>query len=111
MSTQRHDTPRPPIDLNQVTESTRRALYDAVVDVHFSYTPDEVRLAAEDPDNYWIPEYGPDEAGLTVFWALGRWFAVWRCLEEPEDAPEEQRWMVVRITPDDGPGGLSFPEV
>jgi hypothetical protein len=40
------------------------------------------------------------------------WFAVWRCLEEPEDAPPEQQWSVVRITPDDdGPGGLSFQEL
>ncbi len=111
MPTQRHDTPRPSIDLTQVTESTRRALYDAVVDVHFSPTPAEVRQAAEDPDNHWIADYSPDDAGLTVVWALGRWFAVWRCLEEPQDAPEEQRWMVVRILPDDGPDGLSFLEV
>ncbi|HVR97371.1 MAG TPA: hypothetical protein VMW27_12200 [Thermoanaerobaculia bacterium] len=112
MPTQRHDTPRPSIDLTQVTEATRRALYDAVVDVHFSYTPSEVQQAAEDPENHWAPDYGPDETGLTVVWALGRWFAVWRCLDESEGAPEEQRWSVVRITSDrDGPSGLSFLEV
>ncbi len=113
MPTLVHDTPRPSIDLTQVAESTRRALYDAVIDVHFSPTPAEVRQAAEDPDNYWAPDYGPDEAGLTVFYACGRWFAVWRSLEEPEEAPEEMRWTVLRITPnvDDGPGDLTFSEV
>ena len=56
--------------------------------------------------------YGPNEAGLTVFHAFGRWFTVWRAREEPEDAPEEQRWSVLRIvTNPDGPLGLDFPEV
>jgi hypothetical protein len=105
-------TPRPPIDLSQVTESTRRALYDAVVEVHFSPSEEEVQAAREDPENHWISEYGPDEAGLTVFHAFGRWFTVWRAREEPEDAPEEQRWTVLRIvTNPDGPLGLDFPEV
>ena len=113
MLTRQHNTPRPSIDLTQVAESTRRALYDAVVDVHFSPTPAEVRQAAEDPDNFWVPDYGPDEAGLTVFYACGRWFAVWRSLEEPEDAPEEMRWTVLRIgfDGDAEPGALTFSEV
>jgi hypothetical protein len=112
MHATQHHTLRPSIDLSQVTESTRRALYDAVVEVHFSPTPDEVRQAAEDPENFWVPDYGPDEAGLTVFHAFGRWFTVWRAREEPEDAPEEQRWSVLRIvTNPDGPLGLDFPEV
>ncbi len=73
---------------------------------------DEVRKAAEDPDNFWVPDYGPDEAGLSVFWIHGRWIAVWRSLEEPEDAPAEVRWTVLPIgsDPEDGFGGLTFLE-
>ncbi len=112
MSTRSDDTPRPSIDLNQVTESTRRALYDAVVGVYFSPTLEEVRQAAEDPEDHWVADYSPDAAGLAVVWALGRWFAVWRCLEEPEDAPPELQWSVVRIVPDgDGRDKLTFLEV
>jgi hypothetical protein len=107
-----HDTPRPPLDLTQVTESTRRALYDAVVAIHFSPSEEEIEEARADPENHWIPEYGPDEAGLTVFHAFGRWFTVWRVREEPDDAPVEQRWSVLRIVPNPGgPFGLSFPGV
>jgi hypothetical protein len=77
-----------------------------------SRRPPEVQAAREDPENHWIPEYGPDEAGLTVFHAFGRRFTVWRAREEPEDAPKEQRWTVLRIvTNPDGPLGLDFPEV
>lgn len=45
--------------------------------------------------------------------AEGRWFVVWRCLEEPEEAPEEVRWTVLRISLDaeDGHGNLTFSEV
>ena len=113
MLTRKDDTPRPSIDLTRIAESTRRALYDAVVEVHFSPTSAEVRQAAEDPDNFWVPDYGPDEAGLTVFYACGRWFAVWRCLEELPEAPEEMRWSVLRIgsDPEGGFGGLTFSEV
>jgi hypothetical protein len=48
-----------------------------------------------------------------VAWALGRWFAVWRCLEEPEDAPAELQWSVVRIVSDGDheSGDLTFLEV
>jgi hypothetical protein len=107
------NTRRPSIDLTEVTESTCRALYDAVVEVHFSPTTDEVRRAAEDPDNHWAPDYGPDAAGLTVLWIYGRWIAAWRSLEEPEEAPAAVRWTVLRIDsdPEHGFGGLSFSEV
>jgi hypothetical protein len=112
MPAETNNTRRPSIDLAQVTESTRRSLYDATVANYFSPTPEEVRQAAEDPEDHWVPDYSPDEAGLTVAWALGRWFAVWRCLEEPEDAPAELQWSVVRIVHDsDGSGDLTFLEV
>ncbi|HVR95445.1 MAG TPA: hypothetical protein VMW27_02450 [Thermoanaerobaculia bacterium] len=45
--------------------------------------------------------------------SIGRWFAVWRSLEEPAEAPEEMRWTVLRIDidPEGGFGGLTFSEV
>jgi hypothetical protein len=113
MPTLAHDTPRPSIDLTQVNESTRRALYEATVANYFSPTPEEVRQAAADPEDHWVPDYGPDAAGLVVVWALGRWFAVWRCLEESEEAPAELQWSVVRIVPaaDGGRDKVTFLEV
>ncbi len=113
MPTQSGSVSRPSIDLSQVTESTRRALYDATVENYFSPTPEEVRQAAEDPEDHWVPDYSSDAAGLTVVWALGRWFAAWRCLEEPEETPAELRWSVVRIVSDadGGRDSLTFLEV
>jgi hypothetical protein len=112
MPEQENRTPTPSIDLGRVTEETRRALYDAVVAVHFTPTYDELQGAVRDPDNHWVPAYGPDEARLAVFYLYGRWVAVWRALDEPEDAPEEQRWTVLRIGPSgDGSGGVIFFEV
>ena len=84
------------IDLTQVTEPTRRALYDAVVEVHFRPTPAEVQKATEDPDNHWIPDYGPDDAGLEILYLKGRWLAIWRSLEEGDGEPEARRWTVLR---------------
>ncbi len=77
----------PLLPLSQVTESTHRALYDAVIEFHFSPTPDEVRQAAEDPDNFWVPRLRSRRGRADHHYALGRWFAVWRSLEEPEEAP------------------------
>ncbi|HVR99525.1 MAG TPA: hypothetical protein VMW27_23075 [Thermoanaerobaculia bacterium] len=113
MPTQSGSVSRPPVDLTQVTESTRRALYEATVATYFSPTPEEVRQAAEDPENHWVPDYSPDDAGLAVVWALGRWFAAWRCLEESEDAPAELQWSIVRIVADadGGRDSLTFLEV
>jgi hypothetical protein len=56
-------TPTPTrIDLTQVTEATRRRLYDATVAIHFRVPPD-----TED----WMPFYNADQAGLTVWhWVL-----------------------------------------
>ena len=103
----------------EVTEAKRRELYDAVVSVHFQATPEEVQRAAEDPENHWVPSYGPDAAGLTVFHAFGRWFAVWKDLEVTE-GPAALRWRLLRIVPspsaavpgpDSGPFGVELYEV
>lgn len=100
------------LDTLDATEATRRVLYDEVVRVHFEPTAEEVQKAAEDPENHWVPDYGPDAAGLTVVRAYGRWFAIWRSLEE-KDGPEERLWTVLRIVPDpEGPpGAVQFLEV
>jgi hypothetical protein len=95
---------RPPLDLSRYTEDTRAALYNAVVAIHWEFTP-------EHPEDS-TPDYSPDEAGLQVVYILGRWFAVWRMLEEPEDIPLSQRWNVLAIdTAPDSPHGLSFTAV
>lgn len=103
------------IDLTQVTESTRRELYDAVVIIHFRPTPAEVQKAAEDPENHWVPTYDPDEARLEILHWRGRWFATWKALEEGDAAPEHRRWVVLRIGKEEGgggaAGGLAFYEV
>ena len=95
------------------TEETRRALYDAVVSVHFTPGAEEVQQAKEDPANHWVPEYTPEAAQLTVFKVFGRWFCVWRSLEEGEDQPEALRWTVLRIVPkpEVGPVPFEFLEV
>ena len=74
-------TPQPAVPSTPSTEATRRELYDEVVAVHFNPSAEEVRRAAEDPENHWVPDYGPEAAGLTVFKVFGRYFAVWRSLE------------------------------
>src|SRR4029077_10464294 len=96
-------TPQPVVPS---TEATRRELYDEVVAVHFNPSPEEVQRAAEDPENHWVPDYGPEAAGLAVFRVFGRFFAVWRSLEVEADQPEELRWTVLRILPaSEGPDG------
>jgi len=103
-------TPEPSVP---TTEETRRELYDAVVSVHFTPGPEEVRKAAADPENHWVPTYSPEAAGLTVFQVFGRWFCVWRSLEVGEDQPEALRWTVLRIVPnpESGPVPFDFLEV
>ncbi|HYG64000.1 MAG TPA: hypothetical protein VEL74_15600 [Thermoanaerobaculia bacterium] len=105
------------VDLSRPTESTRRHLYELVVRVYFQPTPEEVEQARQDPGNHWVPDYGPDEARLHVFFVYGRWFAVWEALEEKKETgplPEWRRWSVVRIVEDADPSsatGVTFLEV
>ncbi|HYG61504.1 MAG TPA: hypothetical protein VEL74_02900 [Thermoanaerobaculia bacterium] len=107
------------VDLSRPTESTRRHLYELVVHVYFHPTPLEVEQARQDPGNHWVPDYGPDEARLHVFYAYGRWFAAWEALEERKEAAAEslpawRRWSVVRIVEDADPSsgtGVTFLEV
>ncbi len=79
------------LDLEVYTEATRRALYDLVVAVHFT-APAAVKRGD------WYPDYSPDEAGLVVLFAHGRWLAHWTRLEEAtSDLPEPRRQALVRI--------------
>ncbi len=62
------------IDLSTYTETTRRAVYDAVVAIFFNPTPEEIAAAQADPENHPVITYSPDDAGLKVYHELGRWF-------------------------------------
>lgn len=68
-------------NLMRFSEATRRRLYE--------------RIAASQFGGPGGP--GPDEAGLQVVHFGGRWFALWRDLEEPETVPERLRMRIVRI--------------
>ena len=97
---------RIPIDLTRYTEATRRALYDAVAAIHFFRTP-------EDPEDF-IPDYSPDDAGLTILYLGNHWLALWEVVEErdnPDLAPEF-RYSLLSIGADpSAPGGIAFCEV
>ena len=107
-------TPPPPvppaIDLSEVTEGTRRALYDAVAAVHFHPDREEVLEARRKGE--WYQRYDPDECRLTVLYLAGRWFAYWRIWDAGDDAPEDQHWSIVRVEPSlSRPFGIEFYEV
>jgi hypothetical protein len=83
--------PKPPrIDLSEVTEATRRALYDAVVATQFEVPPGTEAS---------MPFYDADQAGLVVAYVAGRWFAWWKALEETDNpnVPPEAKHQLVRI--------------
>ena len=115
MNTRENGTPTPPsapVDLSQVTEDTRRALYDAAVATHFTPTPEEQEKAQADPDNWQPPAYTPDQARLTVHQLYGRWFITWRLLEEKEgEVPPHRLWTVLRVLQDPATGALDYHEV
>ena len=106
-STSPAPTARPPaLDLAVYSEATRRALYDIVVAVHFL-------APAEIPPADWYPDYSPERAGLTVYFAHARWFATWSRLEEAgSDLPADRRLALVRIqAAPEAPHGVAFDEV
>jgi hypothetical protein len=108
MRSSKQSTATPPLDLSVYSEATRRALYDAVVAVHFSPPADREPAPEE-----WFPPYTPDQAGLVVHFCNHRWFAVWTMLEEADsDLPPDRKVEMIRITsPGGGPFGLDFHEV
>jgi hypothetical protein len=82
-----------PLDLTRYSEATRRALYDRIVAIQF--TPQE-SAPGKDLEDVWTPTQTPDEAGLTVLYLFGRWFAFWHEVPEP-GLPEARRTEIVRI--------------
>ena len=94
-----------PLDLTRYTETTRRTLYDRVVQVQFS------PIEGAQPGDWPGPSYTPDAAGLSVFYAFHRWFAAWTDLDEL-DLPPDQRLELVRIVADQrSPFGIGLEEV
>lgn len=69
-------------DPTQFSESLRRWLYDRISEMHFAR-----------PDS----RHTPDQAGLQVFFAAGRWFASWIDLDEPATLPDRLRVRIARI--------------
>ncbi|HWW95486.1 MAG TPA: hypothetical protein VN375_19100 [Vicinamibacteria bacterium] len=100
----------PPIDLSQTTEATRRAIYDAVVEIHFTHEPGEILAAKEAGE--WYQVHTAEECGVQVAYLAGRWFVVWRQWDAPDDAPEEQQWEVLTVNAQpSGRFGIEFQEV
>jgi hypothetical protein len=99
-----------PIDLSRTTEATRRALYDAVVAVHFTPAPGEILAAKEAGE--WYPKHSADDCGVAVVYAFGRWFVVWRQWDAGDDAPESQQWEVLTVNARPGARfGIEFQEI
>jgi len=73
--------------LRSYSEALRRELYDRVV--QHLWTP-------MGPGDY-VPTYTPDACGLTVMYTHGRWIVVYLDLEEPADAPPDQRAIMSRV--------------
>jgi hypothetical protein len=100
--------PLPPLDLTAYTEATRRELYDRLVMIQFT-APDPATV--EHPEDVWVPEQTPDQAGLTIFYLFGRWFAFWRDVPEP-GLPEWRMTELVRLEADpSSPFGVMLHEV
>jgi hypothetical protein len=88
--------------LLRYSETLRRQLYDAVV-LHL-WTP----LV---PGDY-VPGFTPDAAQLTVMHSHGRWIVVYLDLDEPADAPPDQRAVMSRIlAAPDRPFGIQLSEI
>lgn len=76
----------PDLDTTPYSEALRRRLYDAVARI--------------------VDPAGAED--LTVYYAWGRWFAVWRDLEEEAlELPPSRVWQVVRVASDpSAPDGI-----
>ncbi|HEV7518591.1 MAG TPA: hypothetical protein VGR07_20035 [Thermoanaerobaculia bacterium] len=105
----RLDPPEPesvPLDLTQDEETMGRVIRALVVKDWFTERVDE-----EAPRGVWLPVATPEQAELTVFKAWGGWFATWRKLDMPADAPEAERWERLSITEDPKrPGTLRYED-
>jgi hypothetical protein len=70
------------VDLTRFSESTRRWLYDRIVEIQFGGERDA---------------HAPDDSELQVVYFAGRWFATWTDLEEPLWRPTPLRKRIVRV--------------
>jgi hypothetical protein len=96
--------PLPPLTFTRFSERTRQTLYAATVATHWD--------APREHEDDFTPDYSPAAAGLQVVYVFGRWFAIWRQLEEPHDIPPAQRWQILTIEMDPtAPHGISFTGV
>jgi hypothetical protein len=93
------------LDLSVFSEATQRELYEVVVADNFRDTEPDAGEGA-------VPQYTPEQAGLEVVWAWGRWFATWLKLELPDTLPEaERREILVLEENRHRPGTLGYGEV
>jgi hypothetical protein len=92
----------PNLDVTPYSESLRRVLYDTVARIVFTPDSDEPALIVR-----------PTAGELAVFYAWGRWFAVWRDLSEDAlGLPPARVWQVVRLSADSStPDGIMMHEV
>ena len=79
-----------PLNLSHYTEAIRREVYDRVAAMVWT---------KESPDDH-IPSFTPDQAGLMVFYAFGRWFATWSDVETSGPGVVERRTELVLVQED-----------
>ena len=91
-----------PPNLSRYTESIRREVYDRVVSLVWTSTG---------PDDH-VPSFTPDQAGLTIFYVYGRWFAAWADLEANGLGAVDRRTELVRVQEAPGsPSGIILVEI
>jgi hypothetical protein len=89
------------LPLGRDSERTRQALRKLAIAQYWSRT--------SETDDYEIPDFGPDEAQVTVVFLYGRWFVTFRDLRFPGWAPLEDRQPLLQIEVDPSKRlGLSF---
>ena len=96
------------LDLDRYSRKVQRALYRLTV-AHY-WTSRDPAAAESDPDEA-APRYSPEEAGLRILFALGRWWATYRALEDDDSdyLPAADHQPLLRITYDPAePVGLHF---
>ncbi len=96
----------PNLDEAPYSEGLRRLLYDAVARIVLA--PD-----SGEPGLVMVSHTGADAGNLAVFYAWGRWFAVWRDFgEDVSVLPASRIWQVVRLAADpSSPDGIVLHEV
>ena len=96
----------PDLDRAPYSEGLRRQLYDAVARIVLAPDSGEPGLVV-------YRDAGAPAGDLAIFYAWGRWFAVWRDQAEDEGTlPLSRIWQVVRLAADpSSPDGIVLHEV